>query len=463
MSASSASLRLYNTLSRELEPFVPRNPSLVGLYSCGPTVYARQHLGNLRTYLFADLLKRTLHFFGYPVRHVINITDVGHLTDDADSGEDKLERAARTQGERALAIARHWTEVFQHDLAKLGVLAPDVWCSASQHIPEQIAMVQALERRGLTYRTNDGIYFDTGKDRHYGELSRLRASSDHARVQAADKRQAADFALWKFSAPSGPRRELEWPSPWGIGFPGWHIECSAMATRYLGEQFDIHTGGLDHVPVHHTNEIAQAENALGVRPWVRYWLHAGFLVTTGEKIGKSKGPAPSLDDLELRGFEPEVFRYFTLTAHYRKPLEFSLQALEAARVAYERLRSFAQGAAKGVALEAPVVERFRQALGDDLDAPAALGVLWTAARSKSLRAAERGALVRTLGGALGLKFDVRPRKEAIAAEISELFAARNRARSRGDFAQADALRRELRERGYEVVDEKDGSRLSSGR
>ncbi len=455
----SISVSLYNTRSRTLEPFVPRDHDLVRLYSCGPTVYARQHLGNLRTYLFADLLKRTLLFFGYSVRHVINITDVGHLTDDADAGEDKLVRAARAQGERAVAIAQRWTEIFQADLAKLGVLPPDVWCKASEHIAEQIAMIDALERRGFTYRTGDGIYFDTSKDDHYGELGRLTASSEHARVQAGDKRHAADFALWKFSPEAGPRRELEWQSPWGVGFPGWHIECSAMASKYLGAQFDIHSGGLDHVPVHHTNEIAQSENALGVRPWVRYWLHAGFLLTSGEKIAKARGHALSLDDLGERGYSPDVYRYYTLTAHYRKPLEFSWAALDAARIAHARLEELMRNANGGVPAASDFDERFRQALADDLDAPAALAVLWQAARSSKLDHERRAATVQKLGAVLGLSFAAPAHEEAIDRELVALLEGRQAARAQRDFERADALRAELWARGYEVEDQPAGPRL----
>jgi cysteinyl-tRNA synthetase len=450
-----------------VEPFRALDAEQVGVYTCGPTVYSRQHIGNLRTYLFSDLLRRTLLLLGYGVRHVMNITDVGHLTSDADDGDDKVERAAQVQGQSALDVAERWTRVFREDLRKLGVLAPDVWCAASQHVPEQIAMITALERRGFTYPLSDGIYFDTSKDPRYGALGGLEPSAAHARVRIANaKRHPADFALWKFSPALGPRRQLEWPSPWGVGFPGWHIECSAMATRYLGEQFDIHTGGLDHVAVHHTNEIAQSENALGVRPWVRYWLHAGWLMMDGAKVSKSVGHTLSLDDLAQEGFAPDVFRYYVLTAHYRKPLEFGWASLGAARSAYERLAAIAE---RGVASQltpevgAAHVAKFLAALANDLDAPAALAALWDAARDVSLPAAARANLVRKLGQMLGLSMNREAAKPASDPQALGLLQARARARLEGDFARADELRRELAARGFEVEDTARGPRLVARR
>jgi cysteinyl-tRNA synthetase len=456
-------LKLFNTLSRTVETFRAHDPDRVGIYSCGPTVYSRQHIGNLRTYLFSDLLERTLRLLGYGVHHVINITDVGHLTSDADEGEDKVERAAQAQGGSALAIAEHWTRVFRRDLARLGVLEPDVWCAASNHVPEQIQMIEQLERKGFVYRLDDGLYFDTSRDPRYGALGGLEPSAAHARVQTAGvKRHPADFALWKFSPTSGPRRQLEWPSPWGVGFPGWHIECSAMATKYLGQQFDIHTGGLDHVAVHHTNEIAQAENALGVRPWVRYWLHAGWLVIDGAKVSKSLGHTLNLDDLEQEGFSPDVFRYYTLTAHYRKPLEFAWAGLGAARSAYDRLCAIAERApatAPEVEVGADHVARFLAALADDLDAPVAISVIWDIARDQRLPPAERARFVRKLGRALGLSM-----KRAMVVAIDDpeahgLLVKRAQARDRRDFALADALRRELALRGFDVEDTNVGPKL----
>jgi cysteinyl-tRNA synthetase len=456
-------LKLFNTLTRSVEIFQPRDALRAGIYTCGPTVYSRQHLGNLRTYLFSDLLKRVLLLHGYAVRHVMNITDVGHLTSDADDGDDKIERAARDSRESALLVARRWTEHFKRDLGRLGVLAPDVWCAASEHVAEQIAMIAGLEQRGFVYRLSDGLYFDTARAPGYGRLGGLKPSSAHTRVQSSDQKRApADFALWKLSPAGGPRRQLEWPSPWGVGFPGWHIECSAMATKYLGPQFDVHTGGLDHVAVHHENEIAQAESALGVRPWVRYWLHAGWLMMDGTKVSKSLGHALNLDDLTQQGFAPEVFRYYTLTAHYRKPLELSWDGLRAARAAYERLCAIAEiegGGEVDPAAGALHVERFHAALADDLDAPGALASLWEVARDRHLPASDRAALVRRLGGALGLPLRRDRRPLPHSSLLRALADERAAARRSGDYARADALRARLGELGFDVEDTEEGPRL----
>jgi cysteinyl-tRNA synthetase len=480
-------LKLYDSLTRSVRDFEPLGSGPVGLYSCGPTVYARQHLGNMRPYVFADLLRRALLSAGYEVRHVVNITDVGHLTSDADDGADKVELAAARSHTPALAITAHFTALFQADLQKLGVLPADVWAQASQHVPEQIAMIQRLEARELTYRTSDGVYFDTSRAPHYGELSGLRASAAHSRVaEHSAKRNAADFALWKFSPATGPRRQLEWASPWGVGFPGWHIECSAMASRYLGSQFEIHTGGIDHVAVHHTNEIVQAEHALGVRPWVKYWMHGAWLTMEGAKIAKSSGLAPNLDDLAAVGIEPAAFRYYLMTAHYRSTLDLSLEALRAADAAFERLNQFInrhgsdapQTSAVGPASNATPAndeaaqidalrvwrEQFYDALYDDLDAPRAIAVLWCVFADSSLPQSERGRLIAELGAVLGLGWRApRTSERAIDPEITALVAARENARKSRDFARADALRAELMTRGFTVEDGPAGPVLSSTR
>jgi cysteinyl-tRNA synthetase len=468
-------IRLYNTLHRSLERFSPIDPGCVRVYSCGPTVYSRQHLGNLRTYVFADLLRRVLTHFGYPVRHVINITDVGHLSDDADQGEDKMERAARGSAQSTSVIAEQVMAWFRQDLGKLGVLEPHVWCKASEHISQQIELIQKLEARGFTYRLGDGIYFDTARDPDYGKLSGLAASRIHARVSAAlDKRNPADFALWKLSDPSGPKRQLEWPSPWGVGFPGWHIECSAMATHYLGCQFDIHTGGVDHIAVHHTNEIAQAENALGQRPWVRFWLHGAWLLGSGQKIAKSSGHAPSLDDLAALGIEPQAFRYYLLTAHYRAQLNLSLSALRASQAAWQRLSRFVRDAAaetedegehtvgQSEPLDREQCEAFDRALAEDLDAPRALSVLWQTLQAPKLSPAARRAHVRTFARALGLSLNSSPCATPLGhgerAEIERLVREREQARERRDFYAADRARTELAARGVTIVDTPQGPR-----
>lgn len=456
-------VELYDSRSRSVRAFAPLGTGPVGVYSCGPTVYARQHLGNLRPYVFVDLLRRTLESAGYAVRHVINITDVGHLTSDADEGADKVELAAARARTSAFAITEHYTELFQADLARMGTLPPEHWAKASAHVPEQIAMIEQLVARGFTYVTNDGVYFDTTRAPHYGELSGLRASASHSRVGAhSAKRNAADFALWKFSAETGPRRQLEWPSPWGVGFPGWHIECSAMASKYLGTQFEIHTGGVDHIAVHHSNEIVQAEHAFGVRPWVQYWMHGAWLTLDGAKIAKSAGNAPDLDDLIAAGVSAAAYRYYLMTAHYRAPLDLSLEGLHAASTAFARLTAFVarhseSSAAAQHTVSAAACEQWRAlfyaALYADLDAPRALSVLWSIFADASLSPALRAELIAQLGDVLGLRL---ANKEAhaleLTPELTSLVQAREQARAARDFARADELRRELLAHGLVVED-----------
>ena len=332
-------LRLYNTRTRRKELFEPLEQGHARVYTCGPTVYSPQHIGNMRPNLFADLLKRALLAQGLRVTHVINVTDVGHLTDDVESGDDKLELAAQKTGRRAQDIAREYTEQWLSDRRRLHCLEPEVICKATEHIPEQIAMVQMLEDRGYTYRITDGIYFDTSKFPRYAEFAGLDLSAQLEGARIGDvegKRSPADFSLWKFPAP-GVLRQQEWDSPWGRGFPGWHIECSAMSIKYLGSRFDIHTGGVEHVNVHHTNEIAQSECALDVHPWVQVWMHEDWIVFQGEKMSKSKGTVYLLQDIVDQGFLPLSFRYFFLQAHYRKQQNFHDEAMAVADRGYRRL------------------------------------------------------------------------------------------------------------------------------
>ena len=462
-------LHLYNTLSRNIEPFEAITPGKAHVYSCGPTVYSRQHLGNLRPYVMADLLTRVLRLSGLEVRHVINITDVGHLTDDADQGDDKLELAARRSGASALEVARIWTELFRRDLSLLSVREPDVWARATEHIPDQIEMIRLLEAKGFTYRARDGLYFDTARDPGYGALSRLRATRQHTRLEPAQgshKRSPADFALWKLSPSDGPRRQLEWPSPWGTGFPGWHIECSAMASKYLGPRIDIHTGGVDHVAVHHTNEIAQSENALEARPWVRVWMHGAWLELDGEKISKSRSherEPPNLDHLSTLGVTPGGFRYYLYTAHYRSPLALSGEALRGAEAARRRLRTLVRAGADADAsfglrsrsLES-LRDKFQAALLDDLDAPRALAVLWEIADQPDPLPL-RARLIRELGESIGLSLDGRAPATDDDALVENLVARRNAARQARDFALSDALRAELTAMGVLLEDSPSGS------
>src|SRR4030042_227264 len=332
-------LKLYNTLTRKKEEFKPIKKWQVGIYSCGPTVYWYQHIGNLRTYIFADVLKRVLKYNNYKVKQVMNITDVGHLTSDSDEGEDKIEKAAAKEGKTAEEIANYYWEIFRQDFKKLNIFEPNIWCKASEHIKEQIELIKKIEKKGFIYKTKDGIYFDTSKLKDYGKLAKLKIENLQAgkRVAIGEKKNKTDFALWKFSEKPGERQQ-EWKSPWGIGFPGWHIECSAMSMKYFGETIDIHTGGEDHIPIHHTNEIAQSESATG-KKFVNYWLHGAFLKLAGEKMSKSKGGLYTVSELEKQNFLPLVYRYLCLTAHYKTQLEFSLETLKNAQNSYDRLKN----------------------------------------------------------------------------------------------------------------------------
>jgi cysteinyl-tRNA synthetase len=461
-------LLLHDTRTRSKRPFDPLEPGHVRLYSCGPTVYAPQHIGNLRSQLFADLLKRALLAEGWRVTHVINVTDVGHLTDDADAGEDKLERAARQTGERASAIAARITRQWLRDRERVGCLPPEVLCRATEHIPEQIALVRTLEEKGYTYRTDDGIYFDTSKFPRYADFARLELAAQEAGARIGDvagKRHPADFALWKFAAP-GVQRQQEWDSPWGRGFPGWHLECSAMSVRYLGQRFDLHTGGVDHIAVHHTNEIAQSECAFDVHPWVSFWLHNEFLDFRGAKMSKSTGNVCLLDDLVEQGFPPLAFRYFFLQAHYRQQQTFTDEAMQAAATGYDRLLAAAVelGEVSGSpdpARLAPLRERFRAAIRDDLNAPRALAVAWEVARSRELGAPERAALLRDFDAILGLGLGTAlPRAERSDSDprIDALVEQREAARRGRDFALADRIRDALAAEGVSVEDTPAGPR-----
>lgn len=467
-----SALSVYNTASGRKERFESRVPGRVGMYSCGPTVYAPQHIGNMRPMVFADLLKRTLIELGYEVEHVINITDVGHLTDDADAGEDKLEVAARRTGERAEEIAARYTAQWQEDVARLNCLPPQVLCPATEHIPEQIALGVRLEEGGYTYALPDGIYFDTSRFERYADFARLdlSAQEDGARIGSVEgKRNPADFAIWKF-AEEGIKRQQEWDSPWGRGFPGWHLECSAMSTRYLGNQFDIHTGGEDHIAVHHTNEIAQSECGYGVAPWVRYWMHNAFIDLSGEKMSKSKGHVLVVQDLVDQGIHPLGYRMFLLQAVYRMPQSFKFEAIRAAETSWRRLGAAfaALSEADGTPDEAAQAEHrdaFQAAMCDDLNAPRALAVVWDVVRSKTLADIDKRALLEVFDRGLGLGLDQAVEEDAASESdprIDGLLADRQAARAAKDFATADRIRDELAAEGIEIIDTPEGPRWRRG-
>jgi cysteinyl-tRNA synthetase len=461
-------LQLYDTRTREKRTFEPLEPGHARVYTCGPTVYAAQHVGNLRAYLVADLVKRALLLEGLRVTQVINVTDVGHLTDDADAGEDKMELAARRSGRRAAEIAVEYTEQWLRDRRRLNCLDPEVLCKASDHVPQQIAMIRVLEEKGYTYRIDDGVYFDVSKFPRYAELAQLDLAGQQRTGRVGDvagKRHAADFALWKFAA-SRVRRQQEWDSPWGRGFPGWHIECSAMSIHYLGRQFDVHTGGIDHLTVHHTNEVAQSECALDVHPWVQFWVHNEWLLIQGEKMAKSKGNVALLDDLVDSGYLPLSFRFFLLQAHYRKEQAFTDEAMAAADRGYRRLLlqtlplRDAAGPTNAARLAGPRA-RFLDAVADDLNAPRALAVAGEVARDESLAPAERRVLLEEFDRFLGLDLLTADPPEPPAESdprIDALVAARQEARARRDFAEADRIRDALAAEGVAIEDTAAGPR-----
>jgi cysteinyl-tRNA synthetase len=450
-------IKLYNTLSRSKEIFAPLVPGKAGMYVCGPTVYDYAHIGNMRSYIFADLLRRMLEYNGFAVTHVMNITDVGHLVSDADEGEDKLVEGAKREKKTPWEIAEFYTQDFMHSLDELNILTPTIICKATDHIQEMLDFVRELNNRGFAYRIEgDGIYFDVSKLEGYGKLSRqslddLRAG---ARIEINErKRHPADFALWK-DAP--PEHIMQWPSPWGPGYPGWHIECSTMSMKYLGRKIDIHTGGVDHVPIHHENEIAQSE-ALTGETWVRYWLHGEFLQVDGGKMSKSLNNFYTVASLRERHFDPIAFRYLCLNAHYRTPLNFTWEGLEAAQTALWRLRQAYQKLPADAAEPSPdLLAKFQSAINDDLNVPLALSYAWEAARSGE---AGGKALLTKFDQVLGLRLDAEfaPQQGELPPELAALLEQRKLARANKDWTLSDQLRDELARRGVTVKDTKDGT------
>ena len=455
----SPPLRLYDNYTRSLRNFEALKDRTVGMYTCGPTVYDYQHIGNFRTFLFEDVLKRVLEWNGYSVTHVMNITDVGHLVSDADEGEDKMEKGARRTGKSAWEIARLYTESFLEDMRALNIEPPTRLPRATDHIREQIDFISDLEKNGFTYRTSDGIYFDTSKQPDYGYLARLDKAGLEAgkRVELGEKRHPTDFALWKFSPP-GEKRQMEWESPWGKGFPGWHIECSAMAEKYLGDYFDIHCGGEDHIPVHHTNEIAQTEARVGTR-LANFWMHGYFLLANDAKMAKSAGEFLRLTLLVERGYDPLAYRYLCLTAHYRSQLNFTWEALDGAATALDRMRRGFFALPGGGNAQPVYLERFTAEINDDLNIPRALAIAWELLRGEvepATRKATLAAFDRVFG--LGLA-SWQPKQETIPETVQALAAARAAARDAKNWAEADRLRAELHAAGWEIEDKADGYAL----
>jgi len=463
----------YNTLFRKKEKFEPFNPSKVGLYSCGPTVYDYAHIGHARTYVFVDVLKRVLEYSGYKVDHVMNITDVGHLTSEADTGDDKVEKKAKIEGKTAWDIAKYYTKDFFDMTGKLNILKPQVICKATDYIPQMIKIIKQLEEKGLTYVISDGVYFDTSKLKNYGKLARLKIEDlkEGARVgKNKEKRNPTDFALWKFTQ-SGTKRQMEWQSPWGVGFPGWHIECSAMSMEHLGETIDIHTGGIDHIPIHHTNEIAQSEGATG-KLFVKYWLHAGHLLVEGKKMSKSLGNYYRLKDVVDKGYDPLSLRYLFLTAHYRTEMNFTWKALEGAQKAFSKLKvQLATGNLQltnkkekrvDSKLDSQVEEyskRFRNYLNDDLDMPRAIALVWEVVKS-DIPDSDKYKLIidwdRVFGFGLAGQ-EIRNKELVISQKVKGLVKEREKLREEKKWEEADKIRKEIEEKGYLVEDKQEKS------
>ncbi len=468
-----ADIFLTNSLSKKKEKFVPISPPTVGIYTCGPTVYDYLSIGNFRTFVVSDTLRRVLEYNNYQVKAVMNVTDVGHLIGDGDLGEDKLIKAAKREKKTAWDIARFYTKAFIKDMEKLNIKRPDLMPRATDHIKEQIELVKTLEEKGFTYRTSDGVYFDTAAyekktGKRYGVLSTLDKIKAGARIeQNPEKKNPRDFALWKFSKKPG-ERQMEWKSPWGVGFPGWHIECSAMSMKYLGESFDVHVGGEDLRSTHHPNEIAQSEAATG-KPFVRYWIHVTFLLVDGQRMGKSLGNIYTVSDVEKKNFEPLSLRYLYLTAHYRDPLNFTWTSLASAQRALEKLRSQVLAAKEQKSRTALSPEkqlklddyrkRFLAAVNDDLNTPQALAILWQMIKS-NLPSEDKYDLALSFDEVLGLKLaESAAIEQPLPAEVKKLVEQRERLRSEGKFEQADQIRKRIFEKGYLLEDTPEGPRL----
>ncbi|HEX3053626.1 MAG TPA: cysteine--tRNA ligase [Aggregatilineaceae bacterium] len=454
-------LRLFDTYTRSVRNFEPLHPPQVGIYTCGPTVYDYAHIGNLRTYIFEDILRRVLDFNGYQVNHVMNITDVGHLTSDSDTGEDRMEKGSKRTGLTAWEIAALYTQEFKDDMARLNIQEPHVWCKATDHIAEQIEFIQCIEAQGFTYRTADGIYFDTSKLDDYGYLARLNIEGLQAgaRVELAEKRNLTDFALWKFSPP-GEHRQMEWDSPWGIGFPGWHIECSAMSAKYLGPYFDIHCGGEDHIMVHHPNEIAQTQACYGTR-LANFWMHGYFLQIDESRMGKSVGNFLRVQTLIDQGYDPLAWRFFCLGAHYRAKLNFTWDSLDGAAKALDRLRTAAYQWGDPSTPDEGYMDQFVAQINDDLNMPRAMAVTWDLVKSDLAPSVKKATLLE-FDHILGLDLATwKPAEQTIPADILTLAEQRQQARVEKRWKDADALRDQIRALGYEVEDTPQGPRVSA--
>ena len=490
-------LKLYNTMGRKIEEFKPLHEGKVGFYGCGPTVYNYAHIGNLRAYVFLDTLHRTLEYLGYEVNHVMNITDIGHLSGDADDGEDKMVKMAQERKQSVLDIAKFYTDAFHNDIDRLNIIRPTTECPATQHVQEMIELIKKIEANGHTYMAGGNLYYDTTTYADYGKLANLKleelkegAGKRKEVVIDENKKNPHDFVLW-FTKSKFENQALTWDSPWGVGYPGWHIECSAMSMKYLGKHFDIHTGGIDHVPVHHTNEIAQSEGSFTEEdraqgPWVNYWMHNAFLVIEGAtKMSKSSGNFLTLQSLIDKGYDPMDYRFFLLGAHYRSPANFSWNSMDSAKNSRRALLQRASKvieAAKGKEAELSdaakvYLDAFTAAMENDLATPQALAQLQKSLKDENLSAEEKLTLIRKMDSVLGLKIEEcaeKLLKEAAtpaedthagdpeAEEINALVQARQDAKKNKDWAKADEIRNALTARGITIVDTPTGPTWKRG-
>lgn len=467
-------LKLYNTFTKKTEAFTPIHPPDVGMYTCGMTVYDYAHIGHGRKYVGDDILRRVLTRLGYNVKHVQNVTDVGHLVSDADEGEDKLEKGAAKAGKTVWEVAEFFTKHFHDSMDKLNILRPTIICKATDHIPEQIALVKTLIDKGFAYDTPEAVYYDVTKFRNYGKLFGQSLVEKKVAVRqeiktGEHKKHPADFALWFKRVGRFTNHTMHWQSPWGDGFPGWHVECSAMSMKYLGETFDIHTGGIDHIPVHHPNEIAQSEAATG-KPFVRFWVHHAFLKVDARKMSKSLGNFYTVEDVQKKGFDPLSLRYFYMTAHYRKPLNFTWDALRSAQNALNELRTviskFKVESSKRTTLTQEKLKKiddmrkqFNEAITDDFNMPQALAVVWEVIKS-NIPSQDKYDLLMDFDEVLGLNLKAQmTSEEEIPDEIQNLVEERERLRKEKKFEESDAIRKQIEEKGFEVEDLPDGPRV----
>ena len=464
MNNTNTKIYFYNTATRQKEEFKPITDKKVGIYSCGPTVYWNQHIGNMYAYISWDILVRTLQYLGFDVKHVMNLTDVGHLTSDADTGEDKMEKGAKREGISVWDVAKKYEKQFFDSEELLNINRPNVVCPATDYIQEQIDLIKKIEANGFTYIISDGVYFDTSRFPDYAKFANLKLEEikDTDREDISkEKRNLSDFALWKFS-PKNEKRQMEWESPWGIGFPGWHIECTAMSTKHLGETFDIHTGGIDHIPVHHTNEIAQGYGAFGHQT-ANFWMHNAFVVGRGgTKMSKSLGNLFIAQELDENGVDPLAYRYMVLNSHYRKGLEFSLEGLKVANTAFNKLKKTVSELPDGGKVNGEYRNEFVADISNDLAMPEVMALVWKLIKDEKVSDVDKKATLLDFDKVLGLKLDQPLEKETVEVpeEIQKLADERVKAREAKNWVESDRLRELIRAKGYLVEDTQKGSKIT---